>query len=319
MTKVLLIGGGGFIGARLARQCVAAGLSVRIADVVQPAADADTADGCIEYVVGDFDDSADLERMLDGVNVVVHLVHRAMLLGLDSSMVQEMERNVAPTVRLFDRCVADKRLRLIFVSSGGTVYGEPEERTPIVERTALRPISVYGTSKSMIEQVLGLYAAQRGLQAIVVRPGNAYGPGQHPFKGQGLIPTVMASALQGKSVTIYGDGSAVRDYIHVDDIARGILAAIQAGRGGETYNIGTGLGTSINALINDFIRPAMAAKGVEIDLQYAQPRGVDVAYNVLDPTRLAEQCGFRAAIDLQTGIAETWDWIFGTYGGADQR
>ncbi|WP_064572740.1 NAD-dependent epimerase/dehydratase family protein [Cupriavidus gilardii] len=319
MTKVLLIGGGGFIGARLARQCLAAGLAVRIADLALPAAGVDSPDGPIEYVVGDFDNPADLERMLDGVNVVVHLVHRAMLLGLDSSMVQEIERNVAPTVRLFDRCVADKSLRLVFVSSGGTVYGEPLEPAPICERAALRPISVYGTSKSMIEQVLGLYAAQRGLQAIVVRPGNAYGPGQQPFKGQGLIPTVMASALQGKPVTIYGDGSAVRDYIHVDDIARGILAAIQAGRAGETYNIGTGLGTSINALINEFIRPAMADGGVEIDLQYAQPRGVDVAYNVLDPTRLAEQCGFRAAIDLQAGIAETWDWIFSTYGGAQQR
>lgn len=312
MTKVLLIGGGGFIGARLARQCVAAGFSVRCADVVSAAK---TADDAIEYVIGDFDRPADLDRMLDSVDVVVHLVHRAMLLGLDSSMVQEIDRNVAPTVRLFDRCLANKHLKLVFISSGGTVYGEPPEPAPISEGAALRPISVYGTSKTLIEQVLGLYAVQRGLQAVVVRPGNAYGPGQQPFKGQGLIPTVMASALQGKPVTIYGDGSAVRDYIHVDDIARGILAAIQAGQAGETYNIGTGLGTSINRLINDFIQPVIAGQGVRIDLRYEPPRGVDVAYNVLDPTKLAQHCGFRAAIDLQAGIAQTWDWILSTYGG----
>jgi Nucleoside-diphosphate-sugar epimerases len=319
MNKVLLIGGGGFIGARLVQHCVAAGLSVRVADVVQPAAVPKIADKPVEYVVGDFDRPADLDRMLDGVDAVVHLVHRAMLLGLDSSMLQEIERNVAPTVRLFDRCLADKRVRLVFVSSGGTVYGEPAQHAPISERSVLRPISVYGTSKAMIEQVLGLYAAQRGLQAIVVRPGNAYGAGQQPFKGQGLIPTVMASALQGKPVTIYGDGSAVRDYIHVDDIARGILAAIQTGRAGETYNIGTGLGTSINALINDFIQPAMAGHGVRVDLQYAQPRGVDVAYNVLDPTKLAQDCGFRASIGLRAGIAQTWNWILSSYGGAHDR
>lgn len=311
--KVLLIGGGGFIGARLARQCVAAGMAVRIADVVPPAGHDDAAD--MEVMVGDFNDPADLDRMLDGVDVVVHLVHRAMLLGLDSSMVLEIERNVAPAVRLFDHCLAHPGIRVVFVSSGGTVYGEPDIRAPIAERTALRPISVYGASKSMIEQVLGLYAAQRGLKSIVVRPGNAYGPGQLPFKGQGLIPTVMASALQCKPVTIYGDGTAIRDYIHVDDIARGIVAAIRSGRAGETYNLGTGVGTSINTLISDYFRPAMSSCGIEISLQYAAARGVDVSYNVLDCTRLAQQCGFAPQIDLRTGIAQTWEWIFQTYAG----
>jgi UDP-glucose 4-epimerase len=314
MDKVLLIGGGGFIGARLARQCAAAGMAVRIADVVAPPGHND-ASADVEVMVGDFTDPADLDRMLDGVDVVVHLAHRAMLLGLDSSMVVEIERNVAPAVRLFDHCLAHPHIRVVFVSSGGTVYGEPEVRAPIPERAALKPISVYGTSKSMIEQVLGLYAAQRGLKSIVVRPGNAYGPGQLPFKGQGLVPTVMASALQGKPITIYGDGTAIRDYIHVDDIAGGIVAAIQSGRVGETYNVGTGLGTSINTLIDEYLRPVMSARGIEISLQYAGARGVDVSYNVLDCARLARQCGFTSKIDLRSGITQTWEWICRTYAG----
>lgn len=316
MTKVLLIGGGGFIGARLALRCKSVGFSVRVADIQAPSDEQVSADG-IEYVVGDFNDNADLDRMLDGVDVVVHLVHRVMLLGLNSSMLPEIERNVEPSIRLFDRCLDHSRARLVFVSSGGTVYGEPDEKSPIAEQVALRPISVYGTSKSIIEKVLGLYVAQRGLQAMVVRPGNAYGPGQLPFKGQGLIPTVMASALQGKPVTIYGDGTAVRDYVHVDDIAQGIVAAIQCGSNGEAYNIGTGRGVSINSLINDFIRPVMSAQGLDIELRYVESRGVDVGYNVLDTTKLSRECGFVAQMRLEDGIADTWSWIQKNYVGVE--
>ncbi|SPA26381.1 conserved hypothetical protein [Cupriavidus taiwanensis] len=315
MTKVLLIGGRGFIGSRLALRCLAAGFSVRVADVELPAVDQITSPD-IEYVAGDFGETPDLDQMLDGVDIVVHLVHRAMLLGLDSSMLPEIERNVMPTIKLFDRCLEHPGLRLVFVSSGGTVYGNPDGRRPIAEHAALRPISVYGTSKSMIEKALGLYVAQRGLRALVVRPANAYGPGQLPFKGQGLIPTVMASALQGKPVTIYGDGTAIRDYIHVEDIAQGIVAAMTAGGNGEAYNIGTGRGVSINSLINDHIRPLVVAQGLDIDLRYVESRGVDVSYNILDTAKLANVCGFIAKTPLENGIAETWDWIARGYSRA---
>ncbi|AGW91655.1 hypothetical protein N234_16620 [Ralstonia pickettii DTP0602] len=317
MSKVLLIGGGGFIGSRLALRCLSAGFSVRVADVHVPVAEQRAA-GDIEYVAGDFSETSDLDRMLDGVDVVVHLVHKAMLLGLDSSVLPEIQRNVVPAVKLFDRCLDYPHTRLVFVSSGGTVYGDPDERWPLAEDAALRPISVYGTSKSMIEKVLGLYVAQRGLRGIVVRPGNAYGPGQLPFKGQGLIPTVMASALQGKPVTIYGDGTAIRDYVHVDDIARGIVAAIQAGTNGEAYNIGTGRGVSINGLINDHIRPVLATQGLDIDLRYVESRGVDVRYNILNTTKLTRDCGFTAQTRLEEGIAETWDWIRKNYSQVQQ-
>ncbi|WP_454752350.1 NAD-dependent epimerase/dehydratase family protein [Cupriavidus necator] len=308
MTKVLLIGGGGFIGTQLARQCLVAGLSVRVADVQAPAVTS-TDLIAVEYIIGDFNNDAELDRMLDGVDVVVHLVHRAMLLGLDASMLPEIERNVAPAIRLFDRCLAHGRSRLLFVSSGGTVYGNPDTQQPIPEGAPLRPISVYGTSKSMIEKVLGLYVAQRGLKAMVVRPANAYGPGQVPFQGQGLIPTVMASAVQGKPVAIYGDGTAVRDYVHVSDIAQGIVSVILRGRSGEAYNIGTGRGVSINSLIQDFIRPVAASDGFDIDLQYVESRGVDVSYSVLDGAKVQSDCGFVARMQLEEGIAQTWEWI----------
>ncbi|MBB2916085.1 NAD-dependent epimerase/dehydratase family protein [Cupriavidus alkaliphilus] len=317
MTKVLLIGGGGFIGSRLALRCLAEGFSVRVADVQLPVAD-QVASRDIEYMAGDFSETSDLDGMLKGVDIVVHLVHRAMLLGLDSSMLPEIERNVVPAIKLFDRCLEYPGLRLLFVSSGGTVYGDPDERRPLAEHAALRPISVYGTSKSMIEKALGLYVAQRGLRALVVRPGNAYGPGQVPFKGQGLIPTVMASALQGKPVTIYGDGTAIRDYIHVEDIAEGIVAAMTAGRNGEAYNIGTGRGVSINSLINDHIRPLVVAQGLDIDLRYVESRGVDVSYNILGTAKLTNECGFTAKTQLEDGIAETWNWILRGYSSVGQ-
>jgi UDP-glucose 4-epimerase len=308
VNKILLIGGAGFIGRALAGELLRRGFAVRVADIL-PLSDCGFPPDKVEYVQANYNEQEALEGLLGGVDAVVHLAHQAMLLGLDSSMTVEIERNVLPAVRLMDACLDAKIGRLVFLSSGGTVYGEAESASPLPERYPLQPISVYGVSKSLTEQVARLYSVQRGLPVTIVRPSNAYGPGQVPFRGQGLVATVMASAMTGKPITVYGDGTAVRDYIHVADIAEGIASILQRGAPGQTYNLGSGHGTTVNELIRNFIQPFAQRDGLSLDVRYVPARGVDVAYNVLDCEALKRDCGFAPKVDLSQGLDDTWQWM----------
>lgn len=304
--RVLLIGGTGFIGRHLVPACLAAGMHVRIADIAP--ADGWTEMG-VEYIQGDYRAPGLLNRMLDGMDMAVHLAHDTMLLNLDCNMESEFERNIQPAIRLMDACCAHGIKRLLFISSGGTVYGRSLEQRPISEDARTSPISLYGTSKLMIEKIGFLYHAQKDLPFIVARPGNAYGPGQQPFRGQGFIATAMASALEGKSLDIFGDGSVVRDYIHARDLANALISLLRAGKVGEAYNVGTGRGVTLRTLLDEHIVPILAEAGYSLDIRYTPARGVDVPYNVLDVGKIGNGPSFSPAMDLDAGLRETWAWL----------
>ncbi len=304
---VLLIGGVGFIGHYLVRACRAVGMTVRVADVAVPAAD--TVEEGVEYLQGDYRDESFLHRILDGTEMVVHLVHDTMLLNLDCNMDVEFERNIRPAMRLMDRCCSSGVVKLVFVSSGGTVYGNNLLHKAIPEDAPTHPISVYGMSKLMIEQIGFLYHVQKGLPFVVARPGNGYGPGQHPFRGQGFVATAFGSSLMGRTLTIFGDGSVVRDYIHAFDIAGALVALLHRGRAGEAYNIGTAKGTSLRMLVEDYITPVLAADGYTLVCKYESDRLADVKYNVLANNKLICDTGFSPRVELADGMRETWEWL----------
>jgi len=305
--KVLLIGGMGFIGRYLVRACCEACMTVRVADIVLPKAG--TEESGVEYLQGDYRDEAFLHTIIDGVNMVIHLAHDTILLDLNSNIEPEIERNVLPAVRLMDACCASGIAKLVFVSSGGTLYGNYEPRVPICEDAPKRPVSVYGISKLMIEQLGFLYYEQKNLPFIAARPGNAYGRGQLPFRGQGFVATALASALQCRTLNIFGDGSVVRDYVHVQDIAEALVAMLNLGRIGEAYNIGTAHGTSLRTLVNDCIVPIISDEGYKLNCNYASERRADVIYNVLANDKLREDTGFIPRIALREGMLSTWQWM----------
>jgi UDP-glucose 4-epimerase len=310
-SRVLLIGGMGFLGRHLARSCLAAGMTVRVADVASPAAD--SVELGVEYLQGDYCDPLFLRQIVEGADRVVHLVHDAMLLNLDCNMDIEFERNIRPAMRLMDLCSSLGVAKMVFLSSGGTVYGNRLSSQAITEDGVVHPISVYGTSKLMIEHIGFLYHAQKNLPLVAARPSNAYGPGQQPFRGQGFVATAFASALEGRPLTVFGDGSVVRDYIHIRDLADAIVALLRFGRSGEAYNIGNGRGLSLRTLLDDYITPILAADGYALDCQSAPARGVDVAYNVLANDKLLRDTGFRPRIGLEDGLRETWAWLKDIY------
>ena len=310
-SRVLLIGGLGFIGQNLTRACRLAGMAVRVADVVMPKVDA-IQEG-VEYLQGDYGIPGFLQRIVEGADIVVHLAHDSILINSDCNMDIEFERNVRPAMRLMDTCSHMGVSKLLFLSSGGTVYGNHQVHSPISEDTSTHPISLYGTSKLMIEQIGFLYHVQKGLPFVVARPSNAYGPGQLPFRGQGFVATAFASALEGRVLNIFGDGSVVRDFIHVRDIAAALLALIQSGHLGEPYNIGTAQAISIRTLVEKYISPIVRENGFELLCQYTSARGVDVAYNVVSNDKIHRDTGTVPKVSFDDGLRETWAWLKTNY------
>lgn len=305
--RVLLIGGLGFIGQHLTRACRLVGLTVRVADVVRPKVDA-IQEG-VEYIQGDYGSPSFLRVILEGADIVVHMAHDSILINSDCNMDIEFERNIRPAMRLMDSCIHMGISKLLFLSSGGTVYGNHSEHSPITEESSTHPISLYGTSKLMIEQIGFLYHVQKGLPFLVARPSNAYGPGQFPFRGQGFVATAFASALEGRPLNIFGDGSVVRDFIHVRDIADALLSLVRNGYLGNSYNIGTAQAISIRTLVEKYISPIIEEDGFELLYQYTTARGVDVAYNVVTNSKLFRDTGFVPEISLDEGLRETWAWL----------
>jgi UDP-glucose 4-epimerase len=305
--RVLLIGGSGFIGKHLTKACISAGMQVRVADAISPIGT--VANNDIEYIKGDYRETDFLLRILANVDYVIHLAHDTMLLNIDCNMSLETDRNILPAIHLMDICSTSNIQNLLFVSSGGTVYGNRTTQAPILENSTTRPVSVYGTTKLMIEQLGFLYHAQKNLPFTVARPGNAYGQGQLPFRGQGFVATAFASAHLGRALSVFGDGSIVRDYIHVIDIADALVAILKYGRAGEAYNIGTAIGTSLRTMLENFICPILAKDQLTLNYSYEAGRRADVGKNVLSDNKLMVETGFSPKITLEEGLNHTWEWM----------
>jgi len=194
--------------------------------------------------------------------------------------------------------------RWIFASSGGTVYGQPVTEM-IAEDHPTDPISSYGVAKLAIEKYFQLYRTIHGTDYVVARMSNPFGPFQLPTTGQGLIATLFDRIARNVPVEIWGDGDSVRDYVYIDDVVEGLIAIATRGRAGRIYNVGSGVGTSINELV-----PRISARlGVPARLVYAPPRGIDVSRNVLDVGRMERELAWRPGYTLDDGLAETHEWL----------
>lgn len=303
-TNTLVIGGAGYIGAHLVPQLIATGRKVTVlgrSAMLQVELHAD-----VTYVVGDFAQQNLIRRLLDTHQEVVHLAYASVPNSSFANPLADLLQNLPPTVQLFSEA-ADRGVKLVFVSSGGTVYGEAVE-LPIRETHATKPISPYGVTKLTLENYAYLYAATHGLKFICVRPANAFGVGQRPFIGQGFIATAMASAMKGMPIHIYGEQGTIRDYLYVSDLASGIVSALEHGKLSETYNLGSGLGLSNFDVVQAF-KPLLFEIGCEVCIENLPERAFDVRANVLDASKLNKHTGWARKVTFEEGLCRTRDWL----------
>jgi UDP-glucose 4-epimerase len=298
--RFLVLGGCGFIGAHVVDHLSAVGHSVRVVSR-RPEALRGPVPG-VDYRLADYRDRGALASALTGCDAVFHLVSKTTPGSGDLDPVLDVRDNLVATLGLLDLMLEAGVRRLIYVSSGGAVYGAPAQ-LPIPENHPLHPISSYGIVKVAIESYIDLYSRTKGLSALILRPANPFGERQGHNRSQGLVNTLMRHALLGEPVSIWGDGSIVRDYLHVDDLARLARLAAESEITG-IFNVGSGVGTSVRAMIE----LVSEITGRELKVTYGAPRSVDVPVSVLDIAQAQRVFGWTPEIRLRDGLARTWAW-----------
>jgi UDP-glucose 4-epimerase len=305
--RCCLIGGSGFIGSHLAALLAAKGR--RLTVVGRSAVPLRKLPPGAQYASGDYADLQFLRKLLAQADEVIDLAYATVPQTSFADPVFDIQANLPPSVSLL-RCAGEARLRrIVLISSGGTVYGVAKT-LPITEEHPTNPISPYGITKLTIEKYGLMFHRLAELPVIIVRPGNAYGSGQISETGQGFVATAIARVRDRREVTIYGQEGTIRDYVHVTDIARGIVSALEHGQPGCCYNIGTGVGKS-NLDVLRTIEPLASTHRRRIELRVEERRGFDVPANILDSARLREISGWTPQVPFEAGIGETWSHFVG--------
>ncbi len=245
----------------------------------------------------------DWETLFADVVTIHHGVWTTIPMTANADPAGDLSVNVISTIGLLEAlCRRVNPPRLIFISSGGTVYGKLRH-LPAHEDHALMPISAYGVSKASAEFYLGYYRTIYGLDCRIIRLANPFGGGQNFVRGQGAVTTFLHHALTGKPITIWGDGEIVRDYIHISDATAGIVAVALATQTNEywTFNIASGHGISLNGILDEL----ETQLSLKLDVRRLSGRSFDVPVSVLDVTRAHTQLGWSPHLSFSEGIART--------------
>lgn len=296
----LLIGGNGFYGLTLAHAMVNAGYRVHIAS---RHAVPGQRNG-IEFHQGGQDGTAIMAPLLGKCEVVVHLASTTTPGSSARRPRVDVEENLLPAAALIELMVPHPPERLIFVSSGGAIYGNPP-RLPVGESTTPQPLSYHAAGKLALESQFSVFAQASNIPLAILRPSNLYGPGQHMRHGFGFVRTLLEKALRNEPVEIWGDGSAVRDYLFIDDAVEACLQLIDNLDTDGPFNVGSGAGTSIR----DLIGVVEDVTGRELTITQRPARGTDVSAIVLETTRLQTATSWTPRIGLEEGLRRTWAWL----------
>ncbi|MDM8546312.1 NAD-dependent epimerase/dehydratase family protein [Candidatus Venteria ishoeyi] len=299
--KILIIGGNGFIGSHLVDSLLSHGYQVRVFDRSPEKFRAPLPN--VEYRLYDFNDFSALTEALEGIDIVFHLLSTTAPSTSNINPASDIEDNLVGTIKLLQIMVQKKITRMIYISSGGTVYGVPQI-VPIPESHPLNPICSYGVVKVAIEKYLFMYQQLYGIRSVILRPSNPYGERQGHGGVQGVIGTFLDKLIKNEQIEIWGDGSVVRDFIHVTDLAKLCRIAAEKDVCG-VYNTGTGIGYSILDIL-DVIRNVSGKNCVPT---FSLGRKYDVPRSILDISKAKYELKWYPHIDLKQGVARTYDWL----------
>lgn len=302
----LILGGGGFIGRHVALLLASQGERVVLCDRVPNTIDfpAHVRD-LISWKQLDLR-AADWDALLEGVGTVHHYAWASIPATANADPEQDLVANALPCISLLEamRRRGAASPRLIFTSSGGTVYGKLRQ-VPVHEDHPMAPITAYGAGKGAAELYIGLYRALHNLDCLIARISNPYGAGQDMARGQGAVTTFLHRALTNQPIVIWGDGEVIRDYIHISDVAAGLVALARMPRTDKafTFNIGSGQGVSLNSIV----RELESHLGHPIEVRREPDRPFDVPVSVLNISLAREMLDWEPRLSFPEGIRLTLD------------
>lgn len=301
MKRVLLLGGNGFIGSHIKDALITKDVALRVFDRSLSS----VSQSCnIEYLKGSLDQVDKLAEALMDVDVVIHMISSTVPSTSNLDPVNDIQANLVSTVRLLDMMQKQNVKRIIFLSSGGTVYGRPSA-LPVNELHSLNPICSYGAVKVAIENYLNIYWQLYGISPVIFRVSNPYGPRQGKLGVQGVIGTFMNKIIDNQSLDIWGDGSVKRDYIYIDDIVDVITSAVFHDDVEGVFNLGYGASTSLVELL-EMIE---IVTGKVANVVYKPSRSFDIDDIFLDISKVSKTFSWQPKIDLRRGLNIYYEWL----------
>lgn len=293
--NVLILGGTGFVGSNLCHNLLQRGHKVRILDRTIKNIDSNSSD--IEFYEADFIQIHDFKPFLQGIDIVYHLISTTVPSTSNINKVYDISSNVCSTLHLLDDIIQTNVKKIIFLSSGGTVYGQTE-KSPISEEHPTNPVCSYGIQKLTIEKYLYYYHHEYGLEYQIIRLGNPYGRGQNGKNGQGVIPIFIRKIMQDEEIQIWGDGLTTRDYIYINDATQALSLFTEYTGNQKILNLGSGQGSNLIDIVN-VIAEELNKKP---EIRFLRPRSIDVKSNVLDITKIKYELNWNPEINLRSGI-----------------
>jgi UDP-glucose 4-epimerase len=304
--RTVILGGTGFIGSHLAEELIKSKYPVTL--LARDSRRLSTLPPLVQseanFIAGDYRDSWVVSGALDGCDLAIHAISSTDPGLGNMNPAMDVENNLVSMIRFLEQVKAHRVKHVMFLSSGGTVYGRTPS-PPVTEDAPTNPICSYGIVKLAMEKYLHMYSETSGVSSTIVRLANPYGERQSPEKGQGIVSVLLDRVAKNLPVQIYGRGEVIRDFIYVEDAVKAmhaLLEGIWTRPSCSVFNVGTGIGTSIREVL-EYVG---AATGKAIRVEYLEGRPVDVPVNVLSILKLIKTTGWMPSYSVYDGICKTW-------------
>ena len=299
--NILVLGGSGFVGTHLIERLSSLGHSIK--SLSRTKCEQPVQQG-VEHYTGDFNNTSVIVDALNDIDVVYHLISSSVPSSSNLDPISDINCNLIGTIQLLELMRKMKNIKkIIYISSGGTVYGNPDI-DPVPETYPLNPICSYGVVKVAIEKYLFMYHHLYGVESVILRPSNFFGPRQKAKKGQGVIGAFLENIKKDLPIKVWGDGNIIRDYLYVDDLIDLCILILESNKTG-TYNAGYGKGISINELIGTIQKVTDRI----IQISYEKGRTFDVEKIVLDIQKAKTDFLWSPNTTLMHGIKNQWEWL----------
>ena len=297
--RACVTGGAGFIGSRLVRRLLESGMDVCVLDNLSVGR-AEHLPAAARLVRGDLLDGAACHDALAGCDILFHLAARVAIRSSFDFVVEDTMTNVAGTASILRAAWKIGSVRKVIAASSMGVYSDSASPDPVAESHPTEPASPYGISKLALEKLTHNMASTAGFESVVLRLFNTYGPGQSLSPYVGVVTIFVNKLRSGAQPTIFGDGQQARDFVHVDDVVSGFLAAMRAKVPGSTFNIGTGRARTIL----DVYRAVAKAMDSDIQPVFSEAAAGELRYSVADIGNAAKHLGYKPARTFDSAIAE---------------